>query len=337
VYSSYLGGSRFDGGTAVAVGAGSRIVARLRTRSKDFPTTADAFQTVYGGGDLDAAVAVLDTSASGSASLLYSTYLGGSGSDGATTGGLAVDGQGHVFLSDATDSSDFPVTSGAYQVTKSGGFDAYLAELDPGAPGSNGLLYSTYLGGAGTDAAPALAWGAAGHVVVAGRTSSTNLPITGDAFQSTYGGGSSDSFVAEIDPAVSGAAGLVYSTYLGGSGADVGEGIAADGDGHPIAVGTTSSTNFPVTRHAFQTSLRGSRDAFMAELSTAASGKRSLLYSSYLGGSASDRGLAVAVDAAGRAYVTGDTGSTNFPVTAGAFQRTFAGFSDAFLTVFPAN
>jgi hypothetical protein len=337
VYSTYLGGSRFDGGTAVAAGAGSRIVARLRTRSKDFPTTADAYQMVYGGGDLDAAVAVLDSAASGSTSLVYSTYLGGSGTDGATTGGLAVDGQGHVFLSDTTDSSDFPVTSGAYRATKSGGFDAYVVELDPAVPGSNGLLYSTYLGGASTDAAPALALGAAGHVLVSGRTSSTDLPVTGNAFQSTYGGGSSDSFVAEIDSAVSGAAGLLYASYLGGSGADVGEGLAADGEGHPIAVGTTSSANFPVTKRAFQSSLRGSRDAFVAELDTVASGRRSLVYSSYLGGSSSDRGLSVAVDGLGRAYVTGDTNSTNFPVTAGAFQRTFAGFSDAFLTVFPAN
>lgn len=337
VYSSYLGGSRFDGGPAVAVGAGSQAVARLRTRSKDFPITADAFQTVYGGGDLDAAVAVLDTSASGAASLVYSTYLGGSGSDGATTGGLAVDGQGHVFLADTTDSGDFPVTSGAYQATKSGGFDAYVAELDPAVPGSNGLLYSTYLGGAGTDAAPALALGAASHVVVSGRTSSTDLPITGSAFQATYGGGSSDSFVAELDPAVSGAVGLVYSTYLGGSGTDVGEGLAVDGDGHPVAVGTTSSANFPVTRAAFLRSFGGSRDAFVAELNPAAAGKRSLVYSSYLGGSSSDRGVGVAVDDLGRGYVTGDTTSTNFPVTGAAFQSTFAGFTDAFFTVFPPN
>ena len=132
--------------------------------------------------------------------------------------------------------------------------------------------------------------------------------------------------MTKLNPAGSG---LVYSTYLGGSGDDYGDGIAVDAAGDAYVTGLTASTNFPTTAGAFQTIFGRFHDAFVTKLNPAGSG---LLYSTYLGGSGYDEGYGIAVDAAGTAYVTGHTYSTNFPTTAGAFQTTHAGGNDAFVT-----
>jgi hypothetical protein len=201
-----------------------------------------------------------------------------------------------------------------------GAYDAVLPLIiDPT------LAYSTYLGGSANDIAYAIAVDAGGNAYVAGMTSSTNFPLSG-AYQGTKGAGASgDAFVTKLNAAGSA---LIYSTYLGGNNIDQVMSIAVDSAGNAHVTGETASPNFPVL-NAFQGTLAGGADAFVAKLTATGS---ALSYSTYLGGSGSDRGYGIALDAAGNAYVTGQTPSSNFPVMS-AFQGTYRGGTfDAFVT-----
>src|SRR5438309_281207 len=257
--------------------------------------------------------------------LSYSTYLGGSDFDAA--GGIAVDSAGNAFVTGDTSSANFPTTSGAFQTTYGGNSDAFVTKLNPTG---SALIYSTYLGGSGDDIGFGIAVDSAGNAFVAGITDSANFPTTPGAFQTTYGGGSinGDGFVAKLNPTGSA---LIYSTYLGGSGDDLGFGIAVDSAGNAYVTGLTDSANFPTTPGAFQTTYGGGNaDAFVTKLNPTGS---ALIYSTYLGGSGEEGGKGIAVDSAGNAYVTGLTDSANFPTTPGAFQTTYGGGnSDAFVT-----
>src|SRR2546427_2897345 len=189
------------------------------------------------------------------------------------------------------------------------------------------LVYSTYLGGSdgvggGADLGRAIAVDAAGNAYVTGQTGSADFP-TASPIQLTHGGGSSDLFVAKLNPSGSG---LIYSTYLGGSGEDIAFGIAVDAAGNAYVAAGTSSTNFP-TANAFQATFGGGGDAIVAKLNAAGS---ALLYSTYLGGSGHDTSSGIAVDSQGNAYVAGSTQSANFPTTTGALDRTLGGTQDAF-------
>jgi hypothetical protein len=323
VYSTYLGGSAYDEGGGIAVdNAGNAYVAG-RTASTNFPTTPGAFQAGLSGG-FDAFVTKLNPTGSG---LVYSTYLGGSAYDDAF-GGIVVDAVGNAYVSGNTDSINFPTTLGAFQTTYGGNRDAFVTKLNPLG---NGLVYSTYLGGSGTEEAfcPCTAVDAAGNAYVAGDTSSTNFPTTPGAFQTAYGGGDFDAFVTKLNPLGNG---LVYSTYLGGIDVDEGEGLAVDNAGNAYVAGRTLSSNFPTTTGAFQTTfVGGPDDVFVTKLNPTGSG---LVYSTYLGGSGFDFSGGIALDALPNpnAYVTGATGSTDFPTTPNAFQTVFGGADDAFVT-----
>jgi hypothetical protein len=236
--------------------------------------------------------------------LSYSTYLGGNGGDSGNA--IAVDSGGNAYITGSTASPNFP-TKNALQPALGGGNNAFIAKLDPTG---SALVYSTYLGGNSGDFGNAIAVDASGNAYVTGETASTNFP-TKNALQSASGG-SLDAFVAKLDPTGST---LIYSTYLGGSGGDLGNGIAVDGAGNAYITGSTASPNFP-TKNALQPALGGGSDAFIAKLDPTGS---SLVYSTYLGGSSSDSGGGIAVDASGNAYVTGETFSTNFP-TKNPFQ-----------------
>ena len=253
--------------------------------------------------------------------LVYSTYLGGSGPDAGI--GIAVDASGKAYVTGETSSLDFP-TMNASQPASAGGGDAFVSKLN--AAGS-ALVYSTYLGGSGSDAGTGIAVDGLGNAYVTGQTRSTTFPTTSGAFQTSFGGGFSNAFVSKLN---AGGSALAYSTYLGGSRFDLGSGIAVDASGNAYVTGQAGSTNFPITSGAFQTSLRGSGDAFVSKLSAAGS---ALVYSTFLGGSGFDLGLGVAVDASGNAYVTGETLSSDFPTTSGALQTSFGGgYSDAFVS-----
>jgi len=249
VYSTYLGGSGAEWGYAIALDSGGNAYVTGITFSTDFPTTAGAFQPA---GSAGAFVTKLDPAGS---ALVYSTYLG----NGAQGRGIAVDGGGNAYVTGLTDSADFPTTAGAYQVTYGGrqagsGGDAFVTKLDPTG---SALVYSTYLGGNGSDWGYGIAVDAAGNAYVTGITSWITFPTTPDAFQPHFssGGGSSvnrtDGFFTKLDPTGSA---LVYSTYLGGGNA---LGIAVDSNGNVYVTGGTDSTNFPTTAGAYQPALSG--------------------------------------------------------------------------------
>ncbi|MGA2325613.1 MAG: SBBP repeat-containing protein [Bryobacteraceae bacterium] len=250
--------------------------------------------------------------------LAYSTYLGGSGDD--VSGGIAVDAAGSAYVTGYTASTNFPSQS-PYQATLQGTANVFVTKL---SPAGNALVYSTYLGGSGWDWGRGIAVDGAGSAYVTGSTDSANFP-TQSAYQATFQGGPCDAFVTKLSPAGNA---LVYSTYLGGRGQDLGFGIAVDGAGSAYVTGYTDSANFP-TQSAYQATKQGDyNNAFVTKLTPAGN---ALVYSTYLGGSGVDGGSAIAVDGAGSAYVTGGTTSPDFP-TQSPYQATFQGYSDAFVT-----
>jgi hypothetical protein len=310
IWATYYGGSADDTPLAVAVdGSGQPIVAGW-TQSTDWPLLHPYQAANAGGWDLF----VTKFTADGTG-LLYSTYLGGTADD--TLREIRLDGAGNIHLAGETSSTNFPMV-GAYQAANAGGLDALVATLS--ADGSS-LLYSTYLGGQGNDEALGLALDSSG-TYVAGYTASTDFP-TANAYQGTFGGGFGDAFVTKLGPAGST---LVYSTYLGGSGGDVGRGITIDGAGNAFVGGYTGSTNFP-TLHPYQPALAGTTDAFVTKVSPAGS---ALVYSTYLGGADAEIASAPALEANGSAWVTGYTRSTDFPLTS-PIQSSYGGAQDAYV------
>ena len=249
--------------------------------------------------------------------------MGGAGS--VYGNGIAVDTSGNAYVTGYTDSRTFPVTPGAFQGTTGGNDDAFVTKLN--ATGT-ALVYSTYLGGAAEDHGDGIAVDSAGNASVTGETYSTNFP-TANAFQPVSGG--MTAFVTKLNTA---GAGLIYSTYLGGTGGDSGEAIAVDSKGNAYVTGLTNSVNFP-TLNPFQSTYSGGSapDAFVTKLNT----NGTLLYSTYLGPTDGNViGYGIAVDSKGNAYVTGSTRSANFPTTTGAFQTTYGGSAytgNAFVTL----
>jgi hypothetical protein len=324
VYSTYLGGVGEAGGFGeegfgIAVdGAGNAYVTGA-TSSTDFPVTAGAFQTACGGSCKGNAF-VTKLNPTGSA-LVYSTYLGGSGTLGDTGDGIAVDSAGNAYVTGTVSSVDFPVTPNAFQLVFAGGnYDAFVTKFDPTG---SALVYSTYLGGSSdADFGKGIAVDSAGNAYVTGQTGSTDFP-TMNPLQPTNAG-STDAFVTKFDHTGS----AVYSTYLGGSSDDFGYSIAVDNAGDAYVTGATYSTDFP-TMNSLQAANAGGPDAFVAKLNASGS---ALVYSTYLGGSGADAGYGIAVDSAGNAYVTGQCGSTDFP-TMNPLQPAYGGGGyDAFVS-----
>jgi Beta-propeller repeat len=320
VYSTFIGGSAFDSGNAIAVDdEGAAYVAGF-SGSLNFPTTPGSFDTTQNGGS-DAFVSKLDPSGS---RLEYSTYLGGAGFSFEGANGIAVDHEGSAYVIGFTGSAAFPATPGAYDTTKNGtGNDVYLTKLDPSGAT---LGYSTFLGGTTSDTGNDVDVDGQGRAYVTGFTASADFPTTPDAHDSSHNGGN-DAFVARLDGTGSA---LEYSTVLGGAGADSGQGIAADDAGRITTVnGTTASSDYPTTRQAHDGTYNGNGDAFVATFDRFSA----LGYSTFLGGSESDAGSGIAVDEKGKfAYVTGSTASADFPTTGPAHDTSYNGAGDAFLT-----
>lgn len=295
-YSTYLAGSNFNGARAIAVDSAGCAYITGYTSSSDFPVLS-ANQQTYAGYD-DAYVTKLD--ASGSA-MVYSTYLGGSDRDIGLD--IAVDTLGSAYITGYTTSTDFP-TASAIQGTYGGGNnDAFVTKLN--ASGT-ALVYSTYLGGEGQEDGAGIAVDVSGNAYVAGGTISIDFP-TQSPIYGTRNDYSYDVFATKIDPTGST---LVYSTYLGGSTLDRPFGIAVDHAGNACITGETWSTDFP-TASAFQAAHGGGReDAFVTKINGAGS---ALIYSTFLGGNAQDIASGIAVDSSSNVYVTGKTGSTDFP------------------------
>ncbi len=328
-YSTFLGGGNADAGYGITADSTGNIFVVGETVSADFPTQ-NPYQAASNG-NTEIFVAKIDAAG---ATLLYSTYLGGSGVD--RLGGMALDSSGNVYLGGTTSSSNFPTTTGAFQTAIAGDFcgvafcsDAFVAKLK--ADGT-GLAYSTYVGGTGDDTGSGLSIDSAGSAYLTGYTASAAFP-TAAPLQAAPAGGT-DSFICKIKPDGSG---LVYSTYLGGTSGDFASAIAVDAGGNAFVTGYTLSTDFP-TAGAFQNTNRGASEAFVTGINAAGG---AWIFSTYLGGTASDSGRAIATDASGNVYIGGQTTSADFPISATPLQATFGGgtcgtlpCSDGFLVKF---
>jgi uncharacterized protein (TIGR03437 family) len=343
-YSTYLHGTANDGCTSIAVDGQGNAYVTGGTESNNYPTTEGAVQTNYRLGAEEQKYDVIVTKLNPAGSqLVYSTFVGGSGNDFATS--IAVDLQGNAYVTgNTTSSSNFPLTQGAADATYGGHGgnlqwtrwgDAFAFKLNPA--GSQ-LVYSTYIGGNLDDIGFSIAVDGQGGAYVAGNTLSPDFPTTAAAFSRTYSGAggepvlnAGDAFVTKLAPD---GRSFVYSTYLGGSRDDRALQIAVDTAGNVSVVGNTLSANFPVTPDALQRTDRTSATAptrvrmgsgFLAQLNAAGS---SVTYATYLGGRSHDWLNGVAVTADGSVVVTGTTNSNDLPVTAGVYQRQFFGGTD---------
>ena len=361
VYSSYLGGNGGDFGLGIAADVnGNAYVTGLTgaspgTGPANFPVM-NAFQaTPNDATDGNGFLTRIDTTKSGTNSLIYSTYLGGTGINAVNVGfadaglGVAADASNNAYIVGATASSDFPTTAAnAFQpnaplaITSGMSSTVFISRIDTTKSGSASLVYSSYLGGEVSDFGKAIALGPNNVAYLTGSTSSLAFPtFPAGAFQTT-GRTPGVAFVSLVDTGKIGSLSLQYSTYLGGSVTDTGNAIAADAQGNAYVAGATSSTDFPVTAGALQPTYPGANsDGFVSKLNPGGNGKADLVYSTYFGGSGSnlDQIHAIALDTANppNAFVTGETFSApapggKFPVfPAGAFQPTKKGTSDAFI------
>jgi hypothetical protein len=315
VYSTFIGGNSTDVAEGLAVDSSGAAYVTGYTCSSNFPVTSGAFDSSWNGCD-----AFVTKVAADGASLVYSTYLGGSSTDYAR--GIDVDASGAAYVTGYTYSSNFPVTSGAYDTTFNGNQDGFVAKI--AADGSS-LAYSTYFGASSYDYTHAIAIDSGGAAYITGYTYiDAGLPVTAGAFDTSHNG-SYDAFATKFSADGSS---LAFSTFLGGSSDDYGYGIDVDASGAPVVAGYTCSSNFPTTAGAFDPTWSGNCDAFVTRLSAAGN---SLAYSTFIGGNGGDPIYDLALDASGAAFLTGYTCSSNFPVTAGAYDVTWNGGCDAFV------
>jgi Abnormal spindle-like microcephaly-assoc'd, ASPM-SPD-2-Hydin/Beta-propeller repeat len=367
-YSTYLGGSAGDIAFAIAVdGSGNAFIAG-ETFSSNFPHpagTLGGISTAPSPNNGASFVAELNPAGT---QLLYSTYLAGTNSNQfESANGIAVDSGGKIYVTGGTFATDFPTTSSGFKSgTNTGNINgtSYIAKLDPAASGTASLLYSSYIGGTngtnafGGDFGQAIAVDPNGIAYVVGYTDSTpsttnppplpNFPIV-NGFQTTLNTANGNAFLAKIDTTKSGSASLLYSTYVGGSGANAlvtggfgyGEeafGVAVDANGNAYLAGATSSTDFPTFGNAYQPTFPAGNTtgtAFVTQIDTTKIAALSKIYSTYLGGASSDQAFAIALGPGNVAYVTGLTNSNNFPVNPkpGAFDTSGASFGKAFVAL----
>jgi hypothetical protein len=312
IYGTTVGGSGDDDGWAITLDRAGNTYVTGSTTSSDFPA-ANGYQPGYGGGFSDVFVIKLDAAGT----VVYATYLGGGGEDLGL--GISVDEAGNIYLAGSTGSTDFPLAQAVQPQYGGGNVDAFVTELN--AAGT-ALIYSTYLGGNYDDCTVGIATDGAGNLVTAGYTASTDFPVV-NALQ-PHNAGSWDAFVTGLGTA---GATLRYSTYLGGSDYELVSGFVVDPAGNAYLTGETGSSDFP-THNAVQPANAGDDDVFVSKLS--ADGK-TLIYSTYLGGSEEDENWGIALDGGRNAYISGTTESPDFP-TRNALQPQYGGDGDAFLT-----
>ena len=345
VYSTFLGGSGFDTGVAIAVDNQSSAYIMGYTQSLNFPIQG-GIQTTNGGGEFDAFVCKFNAAGS---QLVYSTFLGGSGNEnGAQYGSITVDAVGNTYISGATNSSNYPTTVGAFQTNFHGISDGYITKLNPSG---NQLVFSTYLGGNKFDFLGGIKVDANSNVYVVGSGYSPDMPSTPGVIQPTLRCNKpvpdfqcNDIYIAKFNPSGSQ---LMYFTYLGSTnGPDFGNRLAIDNAGNAYVTGETAyrivpngeqtNNNFPTTPGVVQPNFGGNSDAFVVKINSTAT---NLIYSTFLGGPVVnglspgyDFGNDIAIDGSGNAYITGGTNSSNFPL-ANPYHSTYGGGSaDVFVT-----
>jgi hypothetical protein len=317
VYSTYIGGTGDDLSWGLAVDSNGNAYITGYTSSSDFPTTAGAFQTSLSN---SSSAFVTKLNSTGTA-LIYSTYLGGDTQERGYA--IAIDSAGSAYVTGLTRSSNFPVSSGAYQTSNPGDTSAFVTKLNAGG---TGLTYSTYIGGPGSSWASAIALDSSGAAYLAGYTQSPQYPTTPGAFQRNFGSGLGHGFVTKVTPD---GTGLAYSTLLASSGEDYARGITVDQSGNAYVGGRAGAADFPVTNGAYQTKFGGVNDAFVTELNSTGSG---VVYSTLLGGSGNDQLEGLTVDSTGSVVAVGLTNSSDFPLTPDALQSSRLGTQTGWVT-----
>jgi hypothetical protein len=308
VYSTYLGGSNFDYGTGIDIDSTGFASIVGTTYSNNLPVFAALFPNLNG--IQDAFVARLNPSGA----IVFCTYLGGANWEWGLN--IAADSSGHSYVVGYTDSSDFPI-SNAYDSTWNGGFDIFVSKFDP--PGGV-LLFSTYLGGSNHDIGMGIDFDVGGKALIVGYTWSTNFPVTGNAYDSSYNGGA-DICLATLDTVTGGPGSLSYGSYIFGTADDIPYDIANNGTNVFYVTGETASTQanfFPITSNAYQQFLQGARDAFFFQLDSSLAPANQMLYCTYLGGqtggSGSDSARSIELDSSNNAYIAGLTECSDFPL-----------------------
>jgi hypothetical protein len=328
VFSTFYGGSDLDNGTAISVASNGWIWVAGDTQSTDLPNATGGFQTTLIGTQ-NMFVAGFDTSNSGSATEIYSAYIGGTHYDEAY--GIAAAPDGTVWIAGETFSPDIWIQGNPYQGLYGGDGDGYIAHLNPGL-GKNALLYASFLGGSQTDAITSLVLDPSGNIIVSGYTLSSNFPVTSSAYQTKYGG-DTDAFITVLDTA---SAKLVYSTYFGGTSADAAMDLKEDALGIIYVAGYTESAGLPSTSNALQAAWDGSVDAFGLKIDPTKSGTASIQYFTYLGSDGEQVAYGVDFDSKGDLYLAGYSTSNILSRLGGPDRPTITGNSDAFVIGFPA-
>jgi hypothetical protein len=315
VWSTFLGGSNGDFSYGIVLDDCGNSYVTGKTFSPDFPTATGEFNSEHEGWD----VFVVKLNPTGSA-LEYIAILGGSDNDEGR--GIVLDDDDNAYVGGWTRSSNFPTTTGAFDISYNGDYDVFMAKLDP--TGSI-LLYATFIGGSDEDRSYSIAVDGLGNAYATGRTWSANFPTTVGAYDVAFNG-VEDVFVVKLN---SDGSDLDYSTFLGGSSWDRGYDIAVGNVGNAYVTGVTWGEGFPTTTGAYDITHNGERDIFVAKLNSVGS---DLDYCTFMGGSSWDWGNGITLDDAGNAYVTGRTYGFGFPTTSGSYDETYnGGGSDAFV------
>jgi fibronectin type 3 domain-containing protein len=311
-FSTYLGGTLYDGAGSVALSVDDDgdVYITGTTRSVNFPITTGAYDTTHNGGDWDLSVSKL---VSNGTELSYSTYIGGS--SGEYTTDITIDEDGRVFVTGNTGSTDFPVSSNAYQRSPNSSDDGFVFKLDTTG---QAIVYSTYFGGSDYDYIEAIDIDGQGKAYVVGNTKSNDFPVISGCFDTVYNGGG-DGFVALLN---GNGTKVIYGTYVGGSGSETLNSVDVDDNGDVYAAGFTGRNDFPTTLSAFDRTHNGQWDGCVLKMPGNLS---SLVFSTFLGGNSFDRIRDIIVDDDGNVIVGGETQSPNFPITQGAYDTTLGG------------
>ncbi|MBM2815202.1 MAG: type sorting protein [Ignavibacteria bacterium] len=316
-FTTYIGGSGADFGQSLYLDGSNNIYVTGYTLSTNYPSTSGAFDA-SSNGTYDIIVSKINSTGS---SLLYSTYVGASEADYSTS--IAVDGSGNAYVVGYTASTTFPTTSGAYDVSHNGGNDIIVFKLNSGG---TALSYSTFIGGTGDDLGNSIAVDGSGYAYIGGNSLSGNYPTTSGSYQTTIGG-ATDVIVTKLN--TTGTA-LVYSTFVGNTSHEFGNALVIDDDGNAYITGETRSNNFPTTSGAYDQSFNlGLNDVYVTKLNSSGTG---LVYSTFIGGTSTDIAYSMAIDKWNDIFITGNTGSTNYPTTSGAYGTSASGLGDIFIS-----
>jgi hypothetical protein len=311
LWGTYYGGIGYEFGYEILLDASNNVYVTGYTESGTAIATAGAYQTTFGG-YCDAFVAKFSSTGS---SLLWGTYYGGGGSE--RSYGMILDASNNIYITGYTGSTSSIATAGAYQTTFGGNLDVFVAKFN--STGSS-LLWGTYYGGTGAEGAYQAVLDASNNVYIIGETTSTSSIATAGAYQTTYGGGNADAFVAKFNSTGSS---LLWGTYYGGTQEDFGHDITIDAASNLYTTGFTQSASNIATAGAYQTTFGGVYDAYVAKFNSTGS----LFWGTYYGGPDNDRSWRIVLDASNNIYISGFTMSTSGLTTAGAYQTTFGGAS----------